>query len=226
MAAPRQDVPVPDKQHGAPHRARARRLLLHVPGPTLRGDRRTMTRTHPRNAAPQDAKSRRRRPGAARRDAGAAGQGKGRRPGGDPRQRQAAPHCRSVRHHARKPGPRPARPEAERHPVAGRRVASAHASARPTGRTAGHRAGSAWRDRVRAAPGPAAVGGRAPRPRQAAQRRGASRSPCMADRHANHHRGRRGAGLPRLHPRARNSRGGPTPSSPTGCGSRSIRSAN
>ena len=43
-------------------------------------------------------------------------------------------------------------------------------TARPAGRLAGGRARSAWLDRIRASPGLAAVGGRAARPRQAAQR--------------------------------------------------------
>ena len=67
----------------------------------------------------------RRRPGAARRNARAARPGQGSGPDVDPRRRPDAPHARSLRRHALQPGAGAARSEAQRHPLAGRRIACA-----------------------------------------------------------------------------------------------------
>ncbi len=64
---------------------------------------------------------------------------------------------------------------------------------------------------------PAAIGGGAPRPRQNAQGRRAGRTPRLADCHADHHRGRGRARMPRLHPRTRHALAGGCRRRPTGC---------
>ena len=64
---------------------------------------------------------------------------------------------------------RAARPEAQRHPLADRRIAAPHPSARPARRPARGRARPDRLDRLRAAPRPAAGRGGAACPRQAAQ---------------------------------------------------------
>ena len=63
---------------------------------------------------------------AARRDARTARSRQGRRADADPGRRPDAPHARSVRHHARQPAARAARSEAQRHSLAGRRIAAPH----------------------------------------------------------------------------------------------------
>ena len=121
----------------------------------------------------------------------------------DPRRRPHPPHSRSVRHHARQPAARAARSQAQRHPLAGRRIVAPHPSAREARPVARGRARPGRLDRLRPPPGPAAVRHRAPRPRQAARGRGPGRPARLADRDPHRHRGRGRARLPRLRPRTR-----------------------
>jgi hypothetical protein len=86
---------------------------------------------------------------------------------------------------------------------ADRRIPAPHPSARPARRPARGRHRPDRRDLLRPAPRPAPVRSGAPRPRQAAEGRGQSRTRRVADRDPHRHRGRRRARLPRFRPRTR-----------------------
>ena len=109
----------------------------------------------------------RRGPGAARRHPRAPRPRQGSGRDADPRRRPEAPHARPVRHHARQPGAGAQRSEAQRHPLAGRRVAAANPSSRPARSIARGRARPDGLDRLRAPPRPAAGRRRSPGPGQA-----------------------------------------------------------
>jgi hypothetical protein len=101
----------------------------------------------------------------------------------------------------RQPGPGAARSEAQRHPLAGRRIPAPHPSARQARSIARGRARPLRFNRLRPPSRPAAIRDGALRPRQAARGRGPGRPPRLADCDEDRHRRGGRARLPRLHPR-------------------------
>ena len=130
-------------------------LVLHLAGGALRGARQMMKASRPplKDRAALAARTRRRRAGKAGRYAGApcARQGGGQI--AESRRRPGAPHSRPLRRDAGQPRACAARSQAQRHPLAGRRIAAPHPSARPARRPAGCRPRQAGFDRLRPASG-------------------------------------------------------------------------
>ena len=199
---PPPDVSLPEQTGRKARVSRPGRLLVYVPGPTLRGARRMSAKVIA-IAASLPEEPCRQGAGAARRDARTARPGPRGGRSAHPRRRARPPYPRPVRRDAGEPGAGAARSQAQRRPLADRRVAAPHPSAGAARLSARRRPRPDRRDRLRASSRPAAGRGGAARPRQDAQGAGSRRAGRLADRPAHRHRRRRRARMPRLRSRTR-----------------------